>query len=47
MSANMISMAIQTHMTIDTLAMLDTFFQPNFDQPVNWVNKVAMAAVAK
>ncbi|MFD1486322.1 FAD-dependent oxidoreductase [Lacticaseibacillus baoqingensis] len=47
MSANMISMAIQTHMTIDTLSMLDTFFQPNFDQPVNWVNKVAMAAVAK
>ncbi len=46
MSANMISMAIQTHMTIDQLAMLDTFFQPNFDQPINWVNKVAMAAVA-
>lgn len=47
MSANVISMAIQTHMTIDQLAMVDTFFQPNFDQPINWVNKVAMAAVAK
>lgn len=47
MSANMISMAIQTKMTIETLAMVDTFFQPNFDQPINWVNAVAMAAVEK
>lgn len=47
MSANMISLAIQTKMTIETLAMVDTFFQPNFDQPINWVNAVAMAAVEK
>lgn len=47
MSANVISLAIQTKMTIETLAMVDTFFQPNFDQPINWVNAVAMAAVEK
>ncbi|WP_179394837.1 FAD-dependent oxidoreductase [Lacticaseibacillus absianus] len=47
MSANVISMAIQTKMTIDTLAMVDFFFQPNFDQPISWVNAVAMAAVAQ
>lgn len=46
-SANVISLAIQTHMTIETLAMVDMLFQPNFDQPINWVNAVAMAAVAK
>ncbi|WP_407894851.1 FAD-dependent oxidoreductase [Lacticaseibacillus sp. N501-2] len=46
MSANLVSLAIQTGQTIDQLAMLDTFFQPNFDQPINWVNKVAMQAVA-
>lgn len=46
-SANVISLAIQTHMTIETLAMVDMLFQPNFDQPINWVNAVAMAAVEK
>ena len=46
-SANVISLAIQTHMTIETLAMVDMLFQPNFDQPINWVNAVAMAAVDK
>lgn len=47
MSANLVSLAIQTQQTIEQLAMLDTFFQPNFDQPINWVNKVAMQAVAE
>ncbi|GKT03793.1 FAD-dependent oxidoreductase [Furfurilactobacillus entadae] len=46
-SANVISMAIQTGMTIETLSMVDMFFQPNYDQPVHWVSGVAMAAVAK
>ncbi|GEK29044.1 FAD-dependent oxidoreductase [Furfurilactobacillus siliginis] len=46
-SANVISMAIQTGMTIETLSMVDMLFQPNFDQPLNWINAVAMAAVAK
>ncbi|GAB6092917.1 FAD-dependent oxidoreductase [Furfurilactobacillus curtus] len=46
-SANVISLAIQTKMTIETLSMVDMFFQPNFDQPLNWINALAMAAVAK
>jgi NADH oxidase (H2O-forming) len=46
-SANLISLAIQNKMTIDDLAMVDMFFQPNYDQPVNYVNALAMAAVAK
>ncbi|WP_261807046.1 FAD-dependent oxidoreductase [Lapidilactobacillus luobeiensis] len=46
-SANVISLAIQTEMTIDTLSMVDMFFQPNFDQPINYVNALAGAAVAK
>ena len=46
-AANVISMAIQTKMTIDQLAMVDMFFQPNYDQPVNYVNAIAMQAVAE
>lgn len=46
-AANIISMAIQTKMTIDQLAMVDMFFQPNYDQPVNYVNAIAMQAVAE
>ncbi|WP_412989614.1 FAD-dependent oxidoreductase [Pediococcus siamensis] len=44
-SANVISLAIQNKMTIDDLAMVDMFFQPNFDQPINYVNALAMVAV--
>ncbi|WP_225047769.1 FAD-dependent oxidoreductase [Lacticaseibacillus kribbianus] len=47
MSANVISMAIQTQMTIDQLAMVDFFFQPNFDQPLSWISSVALAAKAR
>lgn len=46
-SANVISLAIQTKMTIDDLSMVDMFFQPNYDQPVNYVNALAGAAVAQ
>lgn len=46
-SANVISLAIQKHMTIDELSMVDMFFQPNYDQPVNYVNALAMEAAAK
>ncbi|MFD1464803.1 FAD-dependent oxidoreductase [Lapidilactobacillus mulanensis] len=46
-SANVISLAIQTKITIDDLSMVDMFFQPNFDQPVNYVNALAGAAVAQ
>lgn len=46
-SANIISLAIQNKMTIDDLSMVDMFFQPNYDQPLNYVNALAMTAVAK
>lgn len=46
-SANVISLAIHKHMTIDELSMVDMFFQPNYDQPVNYVNALAMEAAAK
>lgn len=46
-SANVISLAIQKKVTIEELAMVDMFFQPNFDQPINYVNALAGAAVAK
>ena len=46
-SANVLSLAIQNKMTIEDLAGVDMLFQPNFDQPLNWLNKVAMAAVDK
>ncbi|WEV69743.1 FAD-dependent oxidoreductase [Bifidobacterium sp. ESL0775] len=47
MAANLISVAIQAGFTIDQLAATDMLFQPNFDQPVNYVSSLAMAAVAK
>ncbi|BDR59011.1 FAD-dependent oxidoreductase [Xylocopilactobacillus apicola] len=46
-AANVISLAIQSKMTIDDLAMVDFFFQPNFDQPINYIGAVASAACAK
>ncbi|WP_353989879.1 FAD-dependent oxidoreductase [Pediococcus argentinicus] len=46
-SSNVISLAIQNKMTIDELSMVDMFFQPNYDQPLNYVNAIAMAAVAQ
>ena len=46
-AANVISLAIQNKMTIDDLAMVDLFFQPNFDQPINYIGAVATAATKK
>ncbi len=46
-AANVISMAIQAHFTIDQLANVDFLFQPNFDQPVYYVGAVAMKACAE
>ena len=34
-------------MTIEQLAMVDFFFQPNFDKPINYLSSVAIAAVAQ
>ena len=46
-AANAISIAIQARFTIDQLASVDLFFQPNFCQPVNFIGAVAMQAVAE
>jgi len=40
-------LAIQKKVTIDELSMVDFFFQPNFDKPVNYVSALAIAAVEK
>jgi len=46
-SANTISVCIQNKNTIDDLAFMDMLFQPNFDNPFNYLNLVAQMAVAK
>lgn len=46
-SANVLSLAIQKKMTIEELSMVDFFFQPNFDKPINYIAQIANAAVEK
>ncbi|PLS31684.1 pyridine nucleotide-disulfide oxidoreductase [Bifidobacterium margollesii] len=46
-AANVVSMAIQSHFTVDDLANVDFLFQPNFDKPVYYVGAVAMKAAAE
>lgn len=46
-SANAISIAIQNRNTIDDLAYMDMLFQPNFDDPFNYLNLVAQQAIAQ
>lgn len=46
-SANTISVCIQNKNTIDDLAFVDMLFQPNYDQPFNYLNMVAQMAVAQ
>ena len=46
-AANVVSVAIANHMTIDALAGVDLLFQPNFTNPVNYIGSATMAAVAK
>ena len=46
-SANALSIAIQNRNTIDDLAFVDMLFQPNFDDPFNYLNLVAQMAVEK
>lgn len=43
-SANTISVCIQNQNTIDDLAFVDMLFQPNFDEPFNYLNQVAQLA---
>lgn len=44
-SANTLSVIIQNNNTIDELAFIDMLFSPNFDEPFNYLNLVAQAAV--
>jgi hypothetical protein len=46
-AANVVSLAIANKMTIDDLSLADFLFQPNFDQPVNYVAAVALQASAQ
>lgn len=45
-AANVVSLAIENKMTIHQLALSDFFFQPNFDQPLNYISSVALKAVS-
>ncbi|AVW09641.1 FAD-dependent oxidoreductase [Lactiplantibacillus paraplantarum] len=44
-SANTLSVVIHNGNTIDELAFMDMLFSPNFDEPFNYLNLVAQAAV--
>ncbi|MEK3909598.1 FAD-dependent oxidoreductase [Oceanobacillus sp. FSL W7-1309] len=44
---NTISVGIANHMTIEQLALTDFFFQPHYNKPVNFLNQVALKAMAK
>lgn len=43
---NTISVSISNQMTIEQLALTDFFFQPHFNKPVNYLNQVALKAMA-
>ncbi|WP_186575950.1 FAD-dependent oxidoreductase [Aquibacillus kalidii] len=43
---NTISVGIANNMTIEQLALTDFFFQPHYNKPVNFINQVAMQAMA-
>lgn len=45
MCANLISTMIQNNNTIDDLAYVDMLFNPNYDQPWNYLNLLGQAAV--
>lgn len=44
MLIHMFSLAIQEHLTIDRLKLLDIFFLPHFNQPYNYVTMAALNA---
>ncbi|MFS0749937.1 FAD-dependent oxidoreductase [Oceanobacillus sp. 1P07AA] len=43
---NTISVGIANNMTIEQLALTDFFFQPHYNKPVNYLNEVALKAMA-
>ncbi|MDR3239398.1 MAG: FAD-dependent oxidoreductase [Clostridiales bacterium] len=44
MAIHMFSLAIQEHVTIDRLKLLDIFFLPHFNQPYNYITMAALSA---
>lgn len=44
MAVHMFSLAIQEHVTIDKLSLLDIFFLPHFNQPYNYITMAALNA---
>ncbi|WP_112182286.1 MULTISPECIES: FAD-dependent oxidoreductase [Paraliobacillus] len=44
---NTISIAIANDMTIEQLALTDFFFQPHYNKPINFLNQVALEAMAQ
>lgn len=41
---HMFSLAIQEHVTIDRIALLDIFFMPHFNMPYNYITMAALSA---
>ena len=44
MANHMFSLAIQEHVTIDRIALLDIFFLPHFNKPYNYITMAALTA---
>jgi len=47
LALHMFSLAIQEEYSIDKLALLDLFFLPHFNQPVNFITKAGILALGK
>jgi len=47
LALHMFSLAIQEEYSIDKLALLDLFFLPHFNQPVNFITKAGLLALGK
>ena len=44
MAIHMFSLAVQEHVTIDKLKLMDIFFLPHFNQPYNYITMAALGA---
>ena len=44
MGIHMFSLAIQEHVTIDRIKLLDIFFLPHFNKPYNYITMAALSA---
>ncbi len=47
LALHMFSLAIQENYSIDKLALLDLFFLPHFNQPVNFITKAGLLSLGK